>query len=561
MAVLLDTRTRALINTLYRVPEEAKYQTFVVPKKSGGERQIHAPVGKLKIYQRALANILYECDAEIQKAEPRRPLSHGYRIGQSIVTNAALHKNRRFVLNLDLKDFFPTLNFGRVRGYFIKDRAFGLKPECATIIAQLACYEGALPQGSPCSPIIADMLARILDQRLARFAKQNKVTYSRYADDLTFSTNAKLFPVALATGGAHPDQPWILSAPLVDRIEKSGYHINHDKTRMQVAASRQMVTGLTVNQKVNISQQYWRGVRSMCHSLFSNGAYYRPGSDPQNPASLLTNLRPLRGVLGHVFHVKSNSHTRPIGELGSKLKPAMIFGQRMHEDFYFYDYFVALERPLIITEGLTDPVYLRNAIRRLPAYHPKLGAMTPSGFQYRLGFFNYENTIHKLLRMTGGSDTLKTFAISYAKRLRRYSHQPLLHPVIIVLDNDAGIKEFAKAVLNSVGVKIDLTSTDDFYHLGANLYVVKTPEDGAGGESCIEDLFGPDKSLPLEGKILHLDDKTFDPAKHIRKSAFAKRVVTKNSGTINWSGFEPLLNRINAVVDHYKAPAVAIVTK
>ena len=310
---LLDTPTRSLIHTLYRVPESAWYRTFPIPKKTGGERVINAPIGKMKTYQRVLADILYQCDAETQK-DGMRPLSHAYREGQSIITHASLHKNRRFVLNLDLQDFFPTFTFPRVRGFFIKDQAFGLKPECATILAQLACFEGALPQGSPCSPIISDLVARILDQRLARFAKQHRVTYSRYADDLTFSTNAKVFPAALATGGMEPENPWILGQPLVDKIEGSGFAINHDKTRMQVAASRQMVTGLTVNEKVNVSQQYWGRVRSMCQSLYKTGSYHRPGADLNDPGSILTTLDSLRGALGHVYHVKSTSHLRPKGE-------------------------------------------------------------------------------------------------------------------------------------------------------------------------------------------------------------------------------------------------------
>jgi RNA-directed DNA polymerase len=98
------------------------------------------------------------------------------------------HKNRRYVLNLDLHDFFPTFNFGRVRDFFIKNLDLLVPEKVATVIAQIACYEGSLPQGSPCSPVIADMIAHILDVRLAQLARRYKATYSRYADDLTFST-------------------------------------------------------------------------------------------------------------------------------------------------------------------------------------------------------------------------------------------------------------------------------------------------------------------------------------------------------------------------------------
>jgi hypothetical protein len=554
VAALLDTPTPSLIRVLYKIPEANKYRTFTIPKTAGGDRTIHAPVGKLKVYQRALADLLYACDAELQTTRGA-PLSHAFREGQSIVTNAAAHKHRRYVLNLDLEDFFPTLTFGRVRGFFIKDQSFALQPGCTTILAQIACFQGALPQGSPCSPIISDLVARILDQRLVRFAKRHRVTYSRYADDITFSTNAKSFPPELATGGAHPADPWVLGQPLIDKIQGSGFQINAAKTRMQVAASRQVVTGLTVNEKVNISQQYWRGVRSMCQSLFKTGGYYKPASDPAAPNAVITSLRPLRGALGHVYHVKSTSHIRPVAPPNSKKKAPLVFGQTTFEDFYFYDYFIALELPLVITEGHTDPVYLRNAIRRLAAAHPKLGVNTAHGFDYKVRFFNYENTVRKLLRM-GGSDPLKTLAITYETRLSRYDHRPLLHPVIILLDNDAGMAGFTAAVRQTLGITVDLKSTATHYHLTDNLYVVKTPELGATSQTCIEDLFGPFKSQPLNGKVLELDTQKFDRSKHLSKDEFARKLVAKQAGSIDWSGFTPLLQRIEAAMDaHYAAVA------
>ena len=83
-------------------------------------------------------------------------------------------------MNIDLQDFFPTFNFGRVRGFFIKDQDFAVPEKVATVIAQIACHEGSLPQGSPCSPLITDMIAHILDVRLVQLAKANRLTYSRY---------------------------------------------------------------------------------------------------------------------------------------------------------------------------------------------------------------------------------------------------------------------------------------------------------------------------------------------------------------------------------------------
>ena len=97
------------------------------------------------------------------------------------------------VLNIDLENFFESFHFGRVRGFFIKNNNFLLPIEVATVIAQISCYEGKLPQGAPSSPIISNLICEILDYRLLKIAKKYKLNYTRYADDLTFSTNDKNF--------------------------------------------------------------------------------------------------------------------------------------------------------------------------------------------------------------------------------------------------------------------------------------------------------------------------------------------------------------------------------
>ena len=177
LAILLSFTPSGLAYTLYKSPDEAKYHKFQISKRDGGLRDICAPKGALKLLQRNLTDLLYDCRDEIVKVRPLRPIAHGFRKDQSIIDNAA--HGRRYVLNLDLQNFFPSFNFGRVRGYFIKNRDFALNEKVATYIAQIACFENALPQGSPCSPIIADMLAHMLDVRLVRLAKVNRVTYSR----------------------------------------------------------------------------------------------------------------------------------------------------------------------------------------------------------------------------------------------------------------------------------------------------------------------------------------------------------------------------------------------
>jgi RNA-directed DNA polymerase len=117
------------------------------------------------------------------------------------------------------------------------------------------CNGGIVPQGNPCSPIISELLTHFLDIRLVKLAARTKCTYTRYADDITFSMNKKEFPKALAF---NTGDTWALGSELRSRINASGFVINDDKTRMQFRGSRQMVTGLTVNTKVNVPQRYYK---------------------------------------------------------------------------------------------------------------------------------------------------------------------------------------------------------------------------------------------------------------------------------------------------------------
>jgi RNA-directed DNA polymerase len=300
LATILGYKPSTLAYIVYRLSVEKKYTKFSIPKKRGGERKISAPVEPLKLLQRHLANTLYACRAQIETTNNRQSLSHGFRKKHSIITNARNHKRRRFVLNLDLQDFFPSFNFGRVRGFFISNNDFGLKEKVATLIAQIACHENALPQGSPCSPVIADLIAHLLDVRLAQLAKQNLLTYSRYADDLTFSTSQKTFPASVAMPADSNGGEWVLGKDLDAAIKRSGFAANPAKTRMQFRMSRQLVTGLTVNAKVNIRPEYYRFARAMCDSFFESGAYYRPTTKDES----ITSLGPIGGILAHIHHVK-----------------------------------------------------------------------------------------------------------------------------------------------------------------------------------------------------------------------------------------------------------------
>jgi len=559
VARLLGFVPKGLSFVLYKIPDTQKYVSFTIPKRGGGKRLIKAPEPRLALLQRRLAKLLYDCLEELKKGTPpsRRSLAHGFERGRSIITNANLHKRRRYVLNLDLEDFFPSINFGRVRGFFLKDKHFALQPKVATIIAQIACHENELPQGSPCSPVVSNLIGHLLDSRLARFAKSHKCTYSRYADDITFSTSRKDFPPELAFPVPGTKAEWLLGAALREKIERSGFKINDKKTRMQFRASRQVTTGLMVNEKVNIRQEYWRAARQMCRALFTTGTYYRmvpvaltDGALGDPPVKKeFTNLNPIGGILDHIHQVKEHADLR---ESKTK-KETPTAARRLYRQFLFYKNFVALKRPVIVPEGKTDSIYLRCAIRWLTAYHPRLGSIAAGKFESKIRFMNYSATIHDVLGLGGGAAQLHTFIERYEKWVSEFKHAPLAFPVVVLVDNDDGGKRlFGLAKSRSRAAHISFKSTNPFYYLGLNLYLVKTPEQIAAPHTSYMETFFDAAVLATK-----LDGKTFDPDKEhdapgkYGKVIFATRVVEPNAAKIDFSGFAPLLDRIVAVLDHH----------
>src|ERR1700682_6227714 len=148
LARLLQFKPSALSYILFKQGTADKYTIFTIPKRKGGTRTIKAPTDALKLMQQRLSDLLQDCAAEINKAKNRKDkIAHGFKRERSIVTNARQHRNRRYVFNIDLENFFPSINFGRVRGYFIRDASFALHEDVATVIAQIACHENELPQG------------------------------------------------------------------------------------------------------------------------------------------------------------------------------------------------------------------------------------------------------------------------------------------------------------------------------------------------------------------------------------------------------------------------------
>ena len=545
LADLLELKPSSLTYLLYKLPDVNKYTQFSVPKASGGTRAILSPCDSLKAAQRKLKILIEDCIHELEPRTVDSNFSHGFKRNLSIVTNASVHRNKRYVFNTDLTDFFPSIHFGRVRGYFMKNRNFDLSTEIATMIAQLACHAGSLPQGSPSSPIVSNLVAHILDIRLASLAAKNRCSYSRYADDITFSTNEREFPKDIAVLVPNEAHQWEVGVQLSDVIVRSFFAINPIKTRMQYQDSRQSVTGLVVNKTCNASIQYRRLARAKADTLFRSGAFHHlvkpaTGAVTQVPGK----ISELLGIFSYLFMIdqaRRNVPKTPVGKYHEREFSSM---DKVHRDLLFYTKFYATDRPTIICEGKTDYIYLHYAIRRLAADFPALvDSSNTAQLKPRVNFIRSTRKIDYLLDCTNGSSNMARFIREYGDRCKRFECPRSDFPVIILVDNDDGAdKVFAAVKHSSVPpLKADVTGDKPYYYVTKNLYVVPVPKLAGGSKAAIEDLFTTDTLATLVNGKQFSRAKTINPLTEYGKQVFAEQVIKKQWPNIEFDGFKPLL--------------------
>jgi len=232
---------------------DTRYHHFDIPKKSGGVRHIAAPA-------RALKRLLRYVNAFLGCLFTPSAYATGFVEGCSVVDNAQRHLGANYVFNTDLRDFFPSVTRKMVYDRLLRE-PFGFDKGLAALLSNLCCMrvfdaDGALhyilPQGAPTSPTITNMICDRLDERLAGLAEAYGATYSRYADDMTFSSNHNLFD---------PKGSFLKKMQKV--IASYGFALNADKTRLARRGRRQEVTGLVLSpEKVNVARRYMRQLRS-----------------------------------------------------------------------------------------------------------------------------------------------------------------------------------------------------------------------------------------------------------------------------------------------------------
>lgn len=222
------------------------YRHYTIKKRSGGLREISEPLPSLKEIQRwILDNILYKC--QISR------FAKGFVPEKSIRENARFHRNQVKVLSLDLENFFPSIKGGRIYNFF---KRLGYQPKVSHLLTKLCTLNGSLPQGSPTSPALSNLISLRLDKRLAGFALKEKIRYTRYADDITFS-------------GDFDEGQLIKFTRKV--LAAEGFKLNEKKTRLMEKHQCQEVTGIVVNEKLQAPRKTRKELRKSMYYIKKYG--------------------------------------------------------------------------------------------------------------------------------------------------------------------------------------------------------------------------------------------------------------------------------------------------
>ena len=542
VADFLHINVKELTYVLYKIKIDNFYKTFNIPKKNGKTRTIYTPDKKLKYIQRQLGDYLYKKHLDyISEKQIVSSVSHGFEKNKSILTNARIHKNKKYLLNVDISDFFSSFNFGRVQGYFHKSKEFNFSKEVSTILAQLVCYNRCLPQGAPTSPIISNLIFNIVDIRILRLTKKYKLNYTRYADDLSFSTNNRIF-----------EKEYInFLEELTTLLENSGFKINGEKTRLQYNSSRQEVTGLTTNKKINANRIFINKTRAMANSLYQTNNFQINGEDGS--------INQLEGRFSFINQLDRENNRLEYQLTRKKINKKFIsklnYREKQYQYFLFYKYFFNPSKPTIVTEGKTDIIHIKSALKKYYDRYPKLITKNADeSYNFNIYFLNKTKRLNYFLGITiDGADTMiniwnfytgKNQCKNICEHIQRKQISILekIHPVILLFDNeqisDKPLKKFLKSS------NLNLTEKETSKNIVGNLFLQTIPLCNSLQECDIEDLHKKELlDITIDGKKFDKSEKK-DSNKFFGKHIFSMYV--KNHYTeIDFDNFLPLLDSIN----------------
>jgi RNA-directed DNA polymerase len=241
------------------------YRTFEIRKRSGGTRTISAPYPALLQCQKWIHR-------HILSQTTIHPAAHGFTTRKSILTNAAEHINKEQFLKIDIKDFFPSITINQVINVF---KNLGYTRKVSFYLASICCQKKALPQGAPTSPMLSNIIAAGMDNRLTRFAQKFDITYTRYADDLAFSGKS-------------------ISAKHIQYIsaivQDCNFQVNPAKTRLQQKKKKRILTGISIAaEQIKIPREYKRNLKMEIHCIRKYGiALHIRNQRIKNPNHLAT---------------------------------------------------------------------------------------------------------------------------------------------------------------------------------------------------------------------------------------------------------------------------------
>lgn len=555
---LLNIPLKKLTHTLYF--EKNLYTKFDIGKKSGEPREILAPNDDLKKIQKQIYRVLDRHILAHRMNNKHLNISHGFEREKSIISNSEIHKNKRYVFNTDIKDFFTTIHFGRVKGYFMKNKKFKMQENIATIIAQLVCHEGILPQGAPTSPLISNLICNILDLRLLKVSKEFKLNYTRYADDLTFSTNSKNFLERYED----------FYSILLKEISKAGFSINDKKNRLQYKDSQQVVTGLTVNDKVNVKRTFYTSTRAMAYSLYTKGSFTIDGE--------VGTIQQLEGRFSFINQLDKHNNIKEYNKViyqDQKIEQIKTFFKRKplnarekeYQKFIFYKHFWNNECPLIVTEGKTDVLYIKAALKKYYLDYPNLIQLNEHGaFEYKIDFFQRTKKLRYFFELDkDGADTMQKIINYYIPSkisglrektfnyldffYRKIKREPT-NPIILLFDNERKGSPLHKFI-NNVQKHVKPKGEDlkdklnkpipDPQPLIGNIHLMSVPRDSQSEEGEIEDL------LNHITNILELHGKKFN--RNGGDDFFGKEIlskyINKEYNSLELDTLKPILDRIS----------------
>lgn len=237
------------LKTIYAISNnvENNYQVFKIKKRNGKLRTIYAPTYNLKkIQKKILKNILEKI--------PVSKYAKAYTPGISLKENSLMHVDKKIVLKLDIKDFFPSITFTEVLNCCFSPKYY--PDSIAVLLSNLCTYYDYLPQGAPTSSYISNVVMREFDEIVGNFCEERNISYSRYSDDLTFSG----------------DFDYKEMIKFIDKeLQKRGFLLNKKKTVIVSQKTRQVVTGIVVNKKAQIEKNYRRKIRQELYYIKKYG--------------------------------------------------------------------------------------------------------------------------------------------------------------------------------------------------------------------------------------------------------------------------------------------------